>query len=73
MVNIYFRAVSSAGNFSMLSSIVFTNTILLCVTFCVEMYLVAVVAISWHQILGLRSKFQQSTLRNQHFAATGVV
>ncbi len=31
------------------------------------------VAISWHQILVFRSKFQQSTHRNQHFAASGLV
>ncbi len=29
------------------------------------------VAISWHQILVFRSKFQQSTLQNQHFGASG--
>ncbi len=28
------------------------------------------VAISWHQILVFRSKFEESTLRNQHFAAS---
>ncbi len=31
------------------------------------------VAISWHQIFVFRSKFQQSTIRNQHFPASGVV
>ncbi len=28
---------------------------------------------SWHQIMVFCSKFQQSTIRNQHFAASGVV
>ncbi len=40
--------------------------------YCVSA-LVAMVAFSWHQILVYRSKFQQSTHRNQHFAASGVV